>query len=103
MAKSQENDTIILLGIKGYVLADHMANTGQYNLGSIPFRYAEGLALTSVYFVVGPLDCHQNPNCSETSSLISGRGYALWIGLWQALTISLRHSDALSHSQTSLK
>jgi len=28
MAKSQENDTIILLGLKVYVLANHMANIG---------------------------------------------------------------------------
>jgi len=28
MAESQENDTIILLGLKVYVLADHMANIG---------------------------------------------------------------------------
>jgi len=28
MARGQENGTTILLGLEGYVLADHMGNTG---------------------------------------------------------------------------
>ncbi len=30
----------------------------------------------------------QNPVCSEIGIYISTRGYALWVGLWQALTVA---------------